>query len=461
VYLANAKMTLPITDESITNNVALLYEHFPELYKHNLKLTHRKQWDRFIIAFSFLCLWVHTSRAKHKHGAGIVLFPGWWGKYLLNCHRWHFDVIHELEPFITTDGHYNYKTATSRCWIPSIEFVERSARFICDERFHTTGYWLKVVKDVILQYNIKPLQQITRSTIQIDAIHTDVIKPSRNIESYLIVKAFADKLHNGFSLDYSVANTSRLHHPLQNIKKADRKILFADWYSYDFRACAPTVLAQEYYKLVPDSKLPSIDLFIENRIAIRNEIASQTGISSQNVKRALTGLFFGQTVPSTKQAQWDIQTTKPLELFKFSLINTFGPIITQKLLNNELFISIVEECQSKVFKELSKSLRQKAEIDDQHRYQLTNLSGGVRTMNKWNAKKAVAHWYFGIERLLIDVVSSKLDEMGASYLLIHDGFISNVQINKKEMQDRIRKMTGYDVQLIEEKEEDSTRKQNH
>lgn len=441
-------MTLPNLVDN--NNAALLYEYFPELYRHNLKLTHRKQWDRFIYAFSFLCLWVHTSRAKHKYGQGIVLFPGWWGKYLLNCHRWHFNVQDELEPYISTDGQYNYKTATSRQWVPSIDFIERSSKFISDIRFQTNGYWVQVIKEVIIQYNLESVSQITKSNLHIPDLKQ--IKPDHNIESYLIIKAFAEKLQNGFPIEYTVANTSRLHHPLQNIKKTYRKQLFTNWHSYDFRACAPTVLAQEYYKLVPYSKLPAIDLFIENRIAIRDEIALQTGVSAQNVKRAFTGLFFGQTVPSQKQALWDIKSTKPMELFKFSLINTFGPLITQKLLANELFISIVSECQSKVFRELSISLRQKAELDDNHCYTLTNLSGGIKTMTKWNSKKAVAHWYFGIERMLIDVVSNELDKLNASYLLIHDGFITNTKIDKNEIEQRIKEQTGYEVELIEEEE---------
>ena len=424
----------------------LLYEYFPELVRDGLRVTHRKQWYRFLDAFSELCLWVHCSRSAHRSKNGIVLFPTWWNKHLPNHHRWHFNVEVELSPYLVTSGHYDYKKGLSKEWVPSENFLKRSASLITDKRFKTSNHWKGVIKSVI--------NNTLESTIEISQIKIDKlpdIKPDLNIESYLIYSAYADKLKEGMPVTYTVSNTSRLHNPLQNIKKYHRNKIFNGWYSYDFKACAPSILAQEYARLVPNSSLPAIHLFIENREQIRQEIANHTGIPEITVKRALTGLFFGQTVPTQQQARWDISHTTSLEKYRFSLINAFGPLVTEKLLNNPIFIDIVQECQLKLTKELAYYLRSMCTMSDTGFYQLTNISGGIKEMARWNSRQAVAHWYFGWERKMIDIASEVMINQDANFLLVHDGWIANKQIDTTQILYNIKTQTHFTLHINEEK----------
>lgn len=427
----------------------MLFEHFPELYKPGLKKTHQKQWDRFLGAFADLCIWVHCSRAKHKHNRGIVLFPGWWCKHLLNHHRWYFNVQAELEPYIWTDGHYDYKRGLSREWYVSPEFKTRSASFISDPRFKAEPKWRKVIEEVIAPTLAeKPL--INRSFIQLPHLCVSLPKLD-SIENDLILTSYATQLCNGLQLHYVEANTGRLHHPLQNIKKENRAKLFTGWWSYDIVACAPTILRQLYCQLEPLEALPMIDNFISKRAEIRKLIAEQTGIPEITIKRALTGMFFGLTVPSTRQVNWDVKSTSALDAYKFAIINTFGPEITNALLENELFYSIVNECQLKIMRRISQELRESWCTVTDAGFELTNAAGGVKQLARWSSRQAVAHTYFGYERQVIDAVSLYLEKVGLSFLLIHDGWVCNEQVNETELKQFIFNETGFDLDVECEK----------
>jgi hypothetical protein len=422
---------------------SLLFEHFPELYKPNLRKTHQKQWQRFLTAFCDLCVWVHCSRARHKFNRGIVLYASWWDKHMLNSHRWHFDVKDALEPYVFTDGHYDYSRKLAREWYVTPEFKERSARFVSDYRFRVQPKWRSIIENLITFTDAETL--ITRSVIKLPM--SVEIPKTENIEAGLILVSYIEKLKDGLPITYSVANTGRLHHPLQNIKKDIRAYLFDDWYSYDIRACAPAILKQLYYKLEPLEALPAIEVFIQRRTEIREKIAIQTGLPEITIKRALTGLFFGLTVPSQKQVSWDIKTTQ--DTFKFSMLIAFGPEVTGKLLSNELFNEIVIECQKKIMRRIARHLREEQTRINGTVIELTNSAGGIKRFNRWNTRQAVAHTYFGYERQVIDVVSEHLNKLGASYLLIHDGWLSNKQIDMKQLEQEINDQLGFDLSIDE------------
>lgn len=421
----------------------LLFEYFPELNRTGLKLTHSKQWDRFLTAFCDLCVWVHCSRARHKFNRGIVLYASWWDKHMLNCHRWHFDVKDTLEPYVFTDGHYDYSRKLAREWFVTPEFKERSARFVTDYRFRAQPKWRSIIENLITFTEAETL--ITRSIIKLPLI-IDVPKTD-NVEASLILTSYIEKLKEGLPITYSVANTGRLHHPLQNIKKELRAYLFNGWYSYDIRACAPAILKQLYCKLEPLEALPAIDVFIQRRAEIREKIALQTGLSEITIKRALTGLFFGLTVPSQKQVSWDVQTAQ--DTFKFSMLIAFGPEVTAKLLNNELFTEIVIECQKKIMRRVAQYLREHQTKTLGTVIELTNSAGGIKHFNRWNTRQAVAHTYFGYERQVIDIVSEHLNKLGANYLLIHDGWICNTQIDIRALEQEITDKLDFKLSIDE------------
>lgn len=421
-------------------NLDLLFHFFPELKRDGLKLTHKKQWDKFLIAFCYICIWIHHSRSVHKNGNGIVLFPKWWNTYLQRSDRWFFNVIDELKPYITTSGKYDSVKGVCREWIVNPEFKELTKELISHPLFKLDDKWKFIVKSVIITDEPK----IKKGTIQLSTTPSFIA----NHESFLIINAFADSLKKGLPIEYTESATGRLHHPLQNIKKIDRNNLFNNWYSYDFKACAPSILLQEFNKLCPNTNLPNIELFIENREEIRNTIAASTGISKGLIKKALTGLFFGQKIPSESQIRWDISSTKD-ENFKFSLLNSFGEIVTQKLIQNDMFMNIVKDCQLKITKALSKSLRQQVIIENDKKY-LINMAGGKKEMQRWNSRQAVAHWYFGLERQVLNIAYEELVKNDCQFLLIHDGFICNKKIDTTVITTKIKTELDISLELIEE-----------
>jgi hypothetical protein len=131
------------------------------------------------------------------------------------------------------------------------------------------------------------------------------------------------------------------------------------------------------------------------------------------------------------------------------MLIAFGPEVTGKLLSNELFNEIVIECQKKIMRRIARHLREEQTRINGTVIELTNSAGGIKRFNRWNTRQAVAHTYFGYERQVIDVVSEHLNKLGASYLLIHDGWLSNKQIDMKQLEQEINDQLGFDLSIDE------------
>jgi hypothetical protein len=403
----------------------LLLEYFPEL-KKELKITHSKQWTKFLNAFGEICIWVHFSRSRHKYGQGIVLFPKFWNSYFKNSNRWFFDVILELQPYLVTDNHYDYKSGTSKCWIPTDDFMNRSEKFISDYRFKTDLHWKNIVCNIV-----KPEKtDIILSNVKINSNVFDNIK-NYNIEDDLILRTFTDTLLAGLDLEYYTSSSGRLQHPLQNMKTSTRNQLFSGWFNYDIKSCAPSVLCQLFAQLEPNISLPYLDSFIPNQSAIRTQIADRTGIPVKDIKQALTAMFFGLTIPSKSQYQWDVNSTIKTDNFKFALINSLGTKSTEALLSDPQFSVIVDETQM-IIKRIASDIKQSLKKEDDGWY-ITNEAGAIKHLPRWNARKAVAHIYFGCERKIIDHIRLELDKLDIKYLLIHDGWIADSIVNAVDL----------------------------
>lgn len=415
----------------------LLLEYFPEL-KRELKCTHQKQWNKFLIGFGEICLWVHCNRAAHKSGHGIVLFPKFWKQHFSNYQRWHFDLENELLPYLVTDNHYDYKAGISKCWLPTDDFISRSINFVTDYRFKTSPYWQSVIDAIIKPENV----DLTISNIKIkSSIFDHVIND--NIETGFILSTYKKDLLLGNKLEYYVSSSGRLHHPLQNLKTEVRNQLFVGWYNYDIKSCAPTILSQLFTQLESEVLLPALDTFIPNQTEIRNDIAARTGISIKDVKQALTAMFFGLTIPTKSQSAWDINSTAKEDNYRFSLINSIGPEATKILLADDQFSAIVNETQS-IIKRLAFESHKTTEKNDLG-WQIKNAAGAIKSLSRWNARKVVAHIYFGYERKIIDVISEVLTELEIKHFLIHDGWISDTPINISQLKKRVFIKTGFEI----------------
>ena len=428
-------------------NSNLLLEYFPELHRPHLKKTTAKQWDKFLNGFAEICLWVHCGRSRHHNGKGIVLFPKWWDKHWKNYGRWHFNVYDELRPFIQTDRKYNYKKGICKEWIVSEEFKARSASFVRDYRFKTDPKWSWVIHSIL--YHSTSEIEITRSCIVNPNINLD-FPPIEDVESEMIIHSLAHFIKEGLSITYSEAPSGRLHHPIQNIKKIDRPYLFGNWFNCDFKSCAPTVLSQIFKKLCPNEKLNFIDYYLANTKDVRDTIHEQTGIDPKLIKGALTGMFFGMTIPSESQVKWDVNNsdwgTDEFDKFIFSIVNSLGPHTLQQLLGNDLFAGIDSDCK-KIVKAISAYYQTLVKrVDGEIR--LGNSVGKIKVMKKWSAKKAMAHIYFGIERQLIDIVSRELEKQNINFFLIHDGWICDKQFCVEELIQKVKVETEFDL-LIE------------
>jgi len=90
-------------------------------------------------------------------------------------------------------------------------------------------------------------------------------------------------------------SSDRFFHPLQNIKKEYKYVLFYKQgynHDYDINCCAPTLLYQEALKnsLKPQ---PILQYYIDNRSQIRETLALELQTTPEVVKKIITALFQG------------------------------------------------------------------------------------------------------------------------------------------------------------------------
>lgn len=413
-------------------NTSLLLEHFPELQRTGLKRTYQKQWDKFLIAFAELNVWVHYYPSRHSSGEGIVLYPKWWKKHFKNHERFHYDLMKTLSPYITTDNKFSRLQETSRCWVASEDFLVRSKNFI-QSIIHdaSTPDWIVGVFD-------RPVSKSIPSQIVSEATWDNVVDKAE-VQDQVSLLLSKKELSNG-SLSYTEADTGRLHHPAQQIKRETRTALFDGAYSYDIVACAPTILLQEFHKH-SNTELNVIDDYISDPSYFRHKISQDTSLQLSDIKHAITSLFYAVIIPSPAQINLSLSNKD----IQFSLLKSLGPDKMTTLSHNKTFSSLMKEVKV-LFELLNQSIKSDSIRQDDGTWSFTNKAGKTKSISRWNARRMIAHLYFGYERIVID----KMRDQFERYLLIHDGLISYEDVSTDKIEQIIFLETGFVVKIKKE-----------
>ena len=153
-------------------------------------------------------------------------------------------------------------------------------------------------------------------------------------------------------------------------------------------------------------------------------------------------------------------------LFRSALLELLGDVDTfRHLLNNEFFKQLTKDVEM-VFDDIGKYYKenhatvtyrfetkinkktQKNEVKKITCWSVINDCGNkMEFEGRWNNAKVTAHVYQGLESKIlntcIDYYKSKHDD--TSYLLIHDGFYSQHELNTKDLEKIILDKTGLSV----------------
>ncbi len=248
-------------------------------------------------------------------------------------------------------------------------------------------------------------------------------QPPSDLE--ILQRKFADILL-GRPLTYK-DNGLRRFHEIQNIRRDLRKQLFAGWWDYDIEACAPTLVHQyatqqhQFLHGGSPKPFPAIARLVNDKVAVRHEIAEFACLDLQSTKEVLTMLLFkASTAPHHKNSLF-ARFKGNRQRFEAFLGHPF-----------------VEEFRANV----DAMWKLAFEHDDRERH-----IAGKRPRLFKRASKRRMHIYLGLERRVIDAMP--LEVTDGNLVLMHDGFMSAARIETEQFVAAVKDKTGFEVRLSE------------
>jgi hypothetical protein len=211
--------------------------------------------------------------------------------------------------------------------------------------------------------------------------------------------------------------SNRLWNPLQNFPKRIKRPLFAkNGYNYNYDICcaAPRLLLQYARKCGLTTETPHMDLYIQDRTFVRNEIAQYTGLTSDQVKFVVNALLHGAIISHDERYSSIITGING----KHSALD--------KLKENDYITSLREE-----IKQIWKSIKP-------HRGQITS--------NRLSAKHK-SKIYRELEELVLREIQRYLVRTNNRGLLEHDGWTCMNAIDINELRSLVRSNTGYELEF--------------
>ena len=219
--------------------------------------------------------------------------------------------------------------------------------------------------------------------------------------------------------------SNRIYNPIQCIPSDIRGSLLANHgyrYNYDIRAAAPTLLLQYAQQICPDFQAPALTNYIENRAAVRDQIAQQCEINANNVKFVVNALLNGAVISCYRDNQILVQLK-----YDYDAIRRLQHNDTVSAIRNDI-------------REMWRVLR----VTFPERY-LTRCDG--RQMRARLTGRQKSSLYRDLEKKCRGVITRYLRKHKIKFFWEHDGWKTNQGVNTGELIAQVRKQTGFVIQL--------------
>lgn len=219
--------------------------------------------------------------------------------------------------------------------------------------------------------------------------------------------------------------SSRLWHPLQNVRKEYKRDILAEAnfkYEYDIQCCAPTLIMQLAQRHDMDLYLPHIAGYLSNRKYVRETIAHNVELDPSAIKIIITALFSG--------AKLGMNPT--FDIYK--MLNGDRARI-EYLKQDPYMIGLREEIKC-CWDYIKTSLPRKAVTNKNNKQQMLPIS----SKQKWGV-------YFDLERQVLNAVMKYLTLTENQFFAEHDGWTTTDEIDQNELVDYVFKTTGYHIKI--------------
>ena len=222
-----------------------------------------------------------------------------------------------------------------------------------------------------------------------------------------------------------VEKSNRLWNPLQNLPNRIKRPLFAKNgynYNYDIQCAAPRLILQYARKCGLNKPTPHMDLYLQDRKFVRDEIAKQTGLTTDEVKFVINAILQGAYI-----------THK----YDTSIINHLGGrhLLIDKLKQNEFINNLKEEI--KLIWSFIKP----------HRTQRTITNKNGLSVKLRLTPKDKSEIYRELEELVLKEIQRYLVRTNNRGLLEHDGWTCMNAIDMNELRSLVRSNTGYEIEI--------------
>jgi len=258
--------------------------------------------------------------------------------------------------------------------------------------------------------------------------------------SYPIVLEVADSQYNSELASGNFTyndKSSRLWHPLQNFRRAvKRDVLNQNGYQYhyDIECCAMTLIHQHSQRVPEislnkkqqqgpmDRYLFALRDYLSDRQTRRDQIAVDSGLDSDTVKRIINALLAGARLAAHPDT----------EIYQLLNLN-----LTQlRLLQNHKYLTELRADIKTCWDYIKPTMTRRSSTQKNGSERML----GIRSQQKWAV-------YFDLERQVLNQIRKFLSESNNKHFLEHDGWSCENQIDLTCLSQQVFENTGFRVKF--------------
>lgn len=258
------------------------------------------------------------------------------------------------------------------------------------------------------------------------------LRRARSVAQRILILANASYGGQGFVVHvYSESASGRLYCEGTNLQNAQWVIkthALAGHWDYDIANCHFTLIDQ----IADRFKCPCYEIrrYIQNKVDLRKQIASDIGISIDDVKKVLISLMYGATLTPRKEN---------------AIAKEIGVKKTRLLMKHDQVRHIYDDLK----------MARKAILTN---WSLKSANGGLTNefgkaiSSAASCEQKLAHLLQGAERLALESAFewTMKNQRNSVVLLQHDGFASKTKLDVSAIERYIEQKSGYTLKLEEE-----------
>ena len=290
---------------------------------------------------------------------------------------------------------------------------------------------LSFIKEILLgNTSIVQLDSKDDNNNSPSIVYPSVLQVGMQLDRKLInnwcIREFGEELRN-LTFNYK-DKSNRLWHPIQNIKKENKKLILAEMglgNHYDIEACAPNLIKQYAEHTGMDEPLTALNEYLNDKSNVRTRISEQLEVPTQITKVIINALFCGARIGNNPD--FAISQLLNHDSARITWLKE-DPYIMQLRADIKTCWDYIEPHLPKSYITTSNGIKRKAPLTSKR---------------KWNL-------YFEQERKVLNQVKTYLQLTNNRCFLEHDGFVTEHSIDLNDLQDFINQTTDYNLNFKHE-----------